>query len=252
MIHTVVQIARGAAEKILEVYSRGDVGVETKSDDSPVTLADLASEQFIVSRLKEEFDYPILSEETPVDYEKRKDWQKYWCVDPLDGTKNFIAGDGEFTVNIALIEGDEPVAGVVYLPVSGEAYFAEKGKGAFRIVGGDEERIENKRTDEELVCAVSKFHDSPATEEFCQKHNIVKRQKYGSSLKLCKLAEGKIDVYPRLAPTKEWDTAAAHCIVNEAGGKVLDVETKEPLKYNKPEILNNFFVASRNDLSFLD
>lgn len=251
MIERVREIALEASKRILEIYDSHDVSVEIKSDSSPVTEADLCSHEYISQALKDSFSFPVLSEESPVSFDERKDWEAYWLVDPLDGTKNFIARDGQFTVNIALVRNNIPVLGVVHVPVLNETYFGEKGSGAFVCRNEQVAQISNQSSREDLVCAVSCFHDSKASQEFRKEHGITNIRKLGSSLKLCKLAEGEIDVYPRLEGTKEWDTAAAQCIVEEANGKVLDVTTGKPLTYNKPEIRNNHFIASRCDLTFL-
>lgn len=246
-ISSVIAIAKQAGEAILEIYHADDFVVQYKSDDSPVTKADLAANRIIIAGLNAMSDFPVLTEESPVDYERRKYWQKYWLVDPLDGTKNFIAKQGEFTVNIALIEEFQPILGVVYVPVTGDVYFAQKGTGAFK----NNQPIFNHSTRSNLIAASSVFHSSEETTQFFKLHGITRITEFGSSLKVCKLAEGAIDVYPRLNGTKEWDTAASHVIANEAGCKLIDVQTREPLMYNKPAIKNNHFIASRNDLQFL-
>jgi 3'(2'), 5'-bisphosphate nucleotidase len=245
-INSVIEIAKQAGVAILDIYRADDFAVKVKSDDSPITKADLEANRIIIDGLNQLSDLPVLTEESPIDYEKRKDWGKYWLVDPLDGTKNFIAKQGEFSVNIALIESHEPVLGVVYIPVSGDVYCAEKGQGAFK----NGEPIFNNSTRTDLIACSSIFHTTEKMIDFFKQHRITQVMEFGSSLKICKLAEGVIDVYPRLNGTKEWDTAASHIIANEAGCKLIDVKTKEALLYNKACLKNNHFIASRNDLHF--
>ena len=246
MIQKVIEIAQKASLEIMSIYNSNDFTIEIKSDDSPVTKADLIANEIIIDGLKAISDYPILTEESPIDYGIRKNWDKYWLVDPLDGTKDFIAKNGGFTVNIALIENHKPILGVVYIPVNNDIYYAELGKGAFK----NGNKIFNNSQREELIAADSNFHSTQEVKNFFLKHNIKDIRKYGSSIKICKLAEGVIDVYPRLNGTKEWDTAATHIIANEAGCKLIDMQTQEELKYNKEDIKNHFFIASRNNLDF--
>ena len=246
MIDKVINIAKQASIKIMQVYEREDFFVEIKDDKSPLTEADLIANRVIVEGLKKIANYPIVTEETPVEYTKRKNWQRFWLVDPLDGTKDFIAKNGEFTVNIALIELNRPILGVVYIPVSDDVYYASEGQGAYK----NADKIYNSSQRVELIASDSNFHSTQQTKDFFAKYSIKNVNRFGSSLKICKLAEGEIDVYPRLNGTKEWDTAASHIIANEAGCKLIDVETGKELVYNKKEIQNNFFIASRNDLEF--
>ena len=247
-ITSVIEVAKQAGKAIMEIYHSDDYFVEYKSDESPVTKADLKANRIIIAGLKNVSDLPVLTEESPVDYEQRKDWERYWLVDPLDGTKNFIAKNGDFTVNIALIEAHEPILGVVYLPLNGDLYFAEKGLGAFK----NGSLIFNHSVRTDLIAASSVFHSTVEMTDFFKLHGITRITAFGSSLKICKLAEGSIDVYPRLNGTKEWDTAASHVIANEAGCKLIDVQTQQPIMYNKRSLKNNHFIASRNDLQFLN
>ena len=247
-ITSVIEVAKQAGKAIMEIYRSDDYFVEYKSDESPVTKADLKANRIIIAGLKNVSDLPVLTEESPVDYEQRKDWERYWLVDPLDGTKNFIAKNGDFTVNIALIEAHEPILGVVYLPLNGDVYFAEKGLGAFK----NGSLIFNHSVRTDLIAASSVFHSTDEMTDFFKLHGITRITAFGSSLKICKLAEGSIDVYPRLNGTKEWDTAASHVIANEAGCKLIDVQTQQPIMYNKRSLKNNHFIASRNDLQFLN
>jgi 3'(2'), 5'-bisphosphate nucleotidase len=247
MIEKVIEIAKQASTEILKLYNKDKIEIEVKDDNSPVTKADFISNEIIIKGLKEFFDYPILTEESLVENEVKKTWKKYWLVDPLDGTKDFIAKNGGFTINIALIENSKPILGVVYIPVSSDVYYAEEGKGAYK----NGAKIYNNSTRIELVAADSVHHSTKEVTSFFEKHNIKNVQKFGSSIKICKLAEGEIDIYPRLNGTKEWDTAASHIIANEAGCKLFDIETKQELVYNKEDLRNNHFIAQRNDLNLL-
>jgi 3'(2'), 5'-bisphosphate nucleotidase len=246
VIERVIAIAKQASKEIIKIYNSDNFNTEIKDDDSPVTKADLIANKIIVDGLKEISNYPIITEEEPVGYELRKHWSKFWLVDPLDGTKDFIAKNDEFTINIALVENNKPILGVVYVPVQNDVYYAELRKGAYK----NENKIYNSSVREDLIASDSNFHSTPAVDAFFQKNNIKNIKKYGSSIKICKLSEGIIDVYPRLNGTKEWDTAASHIIANEAGCKLIDIITKKELTYNKKEIGNNFFIASRNNIEF--
>jgi len=246
VIQKVISIAKEASVEIMNIYNSKDFEIDLKDDNSPVTKADLIANKIIIDGLKKISNYPILTEESPVEYKIRKDWDRYWLVDPLDGTKNFIAKQGEFTVNIALIKNHNPTLGVVYIPINDDVYFAQFGKGAYK----NNNKIFNNSNRANLIGADSVFHSTKETETFFAENNIEDIKIYGSSLKICKLAEGRIDVYPRLNGTKEWDTAASHIIANEAGCKLIDIQTQEELVYNKENIKNNYFIASRNNLYF--
>jgi 3'(2'), 5'-bisphosphate nucleotidase len=235
-----------AGQRILEVYRR-DFGVEHKHDQSPLTEADRVAHELIVARLRALTPpLPVLSEEsTASEYSARATWQRFWLVDPLDGTKEFIKRNGEFTVNIALIEHGRPVLGVVHVPVRGETYSACTGVGAFRQKGGAApESIHVRRfTGTRPMVVASRSHAGKETEAFLHsigEHDVTSM---GSSLKFCLVAEGKADVYPRLGPTMEWDTAAAQCVVEQAGGRVTDVHG-HALRYNKPDLHNPWFIVS--------
>lgn len=246
LLHAACDIARDAGRAILDVYER-EFSVVHKEDRSPLTEADRAAHEIICARLEALTpDVPVLSEESAkVDYEKRAGWKRFWLVDPLDGTKEFINRNGEFTVNIALIEGHRPVLGVVYVPVTGLTYFAAAGHGAFRQKGECEvEAVHARRYqgDKPMIVA-SRSHAGPETEAFLKnvgEHDVVSM---GSALKLCLVAQGTADVYPRLGPTMEWDTAAAQCVVEAAGGRVTDLR-RQPLTYNKTSLLNPFFMVT--------
>lgn len=247
IIDDVIEIVQKAGQAIMPFYGRV-LDVEKKSDDSPLTAADLAANSLIEAGLKKiDQIIPILSEESyQTPYEQRRTWQKFWLVDPLDGTKDFLDHRHEFTVNVALIEGDRPILGVVGVPALNLTYWAEKGSGAF--CDGRRIRNESRRMGSGLIGSDSNFHSSPETLAFFERHGITKIKKFGSSLKICKLAEGEIDVYPRLNGTKEWDTAASDIIADQADCKLIDVVTNKLLIYNKESCKNNHFIASRNDL----
>ena len=245
-LEAVCNIARAAGRRILEVYER-DFKVEHKEDRSPLTEADRASHELISARLQALTpEVPVLSEESArADYEKRADWRRFWLVDPLDGTKEFINRNGEFTVNIALIEGQRPVLGVVYVPVTSLTYFACAGRNAFKQRGENEAQVIRARTYDggKPIVVASRSHAGKETAAFLADigaHDVISM---GISLKFCLVAEGAADVYPRLGPTMEWDTAAAQCVVETAGGRVTDLE-RRPLVYNKPDLHNPWFLVS--------
>jgi len=244
-LEQIKSIAKEAGSVIMEIYQK-DFTVDYKDDKSPLTEADTVSNEIICRALREFYpDIPILSEENSIiDYDERKDWEYYWCIDPIDGTKEFIKKNGEFTVNIALIHRHEPVLGVVYAPVLEDLYSAKKGEGAFK----NDQKLplqENQHPDKKMYVVASKSHLSPETQAFIdalETQEIVQVSK-GSSLKLCMVAEGTADIYPRLAPTMEWDTAAADAIVREAGKMTYQFENQKPLLYNKENLLNPWFVV---------
>jgi len=239
-------LAQQAGEKILAIYNT-DFSVKEKDDQSPLTAADMASHKAIVAGLQSLTPaIPVLSEEAAkIPFEERCHWQSYWLIDPLDGTKEFIKRNGEFTVNIALVQDGVPVLGVVHVPVSGVTYAACQGGGAVKEVPGrGEQPIRVRKLSGGPVAVVgSRSHRGDSLNSFLEKlgeHEIVSM---GSSLKICLVAEGAADVYPRLGPTSEWDTAAAHCVVEQAGGSLTDLEMK-PLRYNtKDSLLNPFFLV---------
>ena len=261
LIQTAIIAAIEAGKAIIEIYNTG-FDIELKEDNSPLTTADKKAHT-IISEYLIDTGIPILSEEGKhLDYAERKKWHRFWLVDPLDGTKEFIKKNGEFTVNIAFIEDGKTVAGVIYVPVTDILYVGLKKEGAFKLDGtsgfdGSVEQLintavklpENKTKDEYIVVA-SRSHLNSETASFLEKikksHPDIKIISKGSSLKLCLVAEGIADVYPRFAPTMEWDIAAGHAIVNSAGGQVVLAEDeKTELKYNKENLLNPWFIAER-------
>lgn len=248
-IRTLINIAQEAGDAILKVYHASEgITYERKADDSPLTQADQASNAVICLGLEAlDVQYPIISEENKmIAFEDRKNYNRFWLVDPLDGTKEFIKRNGEFTVNIALIENGVPVAGIVYAPVLDEMYWAEKGVGSFLIKDKMEKQIQSNQfhtTEPGLRVVCSRSHLNPETQAFID--NLIEPEKVskGSSLKFLLIANGKAELYPRIAPTMEWDTAAAQCVLECAGGAVLEFETRTPLRYNKESLLNPYFVA---------
>jgi 3'(2'), 5'-bisphosphate nucleotidase len=250
-LRPLTDVSRDAGKAILEVY-HSDFSVERKEDQSPLTLADKRANDIITGHLRTSSPYPILSEEgKTIPYAKRRDWEYFWLVDPLDGTKEFIKKKGDFTVNIALIHQGRPVLGVIYVPVTGVLYHAVKGEGAFKIENGKSERLPLSSARSVLTLVGSRSHVTKELEAYYQQM----RDKYGelaivstgSSLKFCMVAEGQADVYPRLGPTMEWDTAAGQIIAEEAGAQVVEYETRTPLRYNKENLLNPFFLVIRGN-----
>lgn len=250
LLEPVAELAQQAGEKILVVYNSDEFSVEEKADKSPLTAADLASHHAIVDGLTALTpDIPILSEESAsLPYTERSLWQTYWLVDPLDGTREFIKRNGEFTVNIALIEDGVPVLSVVYVPVTGVSYLACKGQGAFKQEAGERRAIRVRKLGTgPLMVVGSRSHRGESLNQFLEKLGEHEMVGMGSSLKLCLVAEGAADIYPRLGLTSEWDTAAAQCVVEQAGGYVTDT-SMQPLRYNtKDSLLNPFFLVFGDD-----
>lgn len=248
LLEPVISLARRAGGKVLEIYEKEDIGVLAKEDMSPLTEADLASHEIILKGLNEmEPHWPVLSEESrETPFGERRGWERYWLVDPLDGTKEFLKRTGEFTINIALIEEGFPVLGVVYAPAVEKLYCAAKGSGAFAESEGKRGAIKASSCSGGRIRVVaSRSHRGDKLDAFLEKIGEMDTVSMGSSLKFCLVAEGAADLYPRLGPTMEWDTAAAQCIVEEAGGKVVDL-SGERLKYNKPDLHNPEFICSCN------
>jgi 3'(2'), 5'-bisphosphate nucleotidase len=250
----VAAIAQRAGRAILRVYEQ-DFEVAHKPDASPLTEADLASHRLIRGALRELTpDRPLLSEESAaIDYATRSTWREYWLVDPLDGTKEFVNRNGEFTVNIALIRDHAPVLGIVHVPVSGVTYLGAPGQGAWRqAAGGPATAIAVRRPCADPVVVVgSRSHANPVLERYLARLGNYRLVSMGSALKFCRVAEGQADFYPRLGPTSEWDTAAAHAVVTAAGGQVVTLKG-EPLRYNRKESLLNpeFLVIADPDRDF--
>ncbi|WP_340677225.1 3'(2'),5'-bisphosphate nucleotidase CysQ [Paraglaciecola sp.] len=256
LIDKIVAISHLAGDKIMEIYQR-DFSVNEKSDKSPLTEADLAAHHCIVNGLKALSSLPILSEESAnIPWSERSTWQQYWLVDPLDGTKEFIKKNGEFTVNIALIDQGKPVFGVVYAPVLDHTYVGVAGQGAYKLNKGQRQTISPKirQANETWKVVGSRSHQSPEIQAFLDSlGGETELIAMGSSLKLCLVAEGVAHLYPRLGPTCEWDTGAAQAVVEAAGGKVTVVnevenarsEQNAALRYNQQEsVLNPYFLVS--------
>ena len=246
-IEILLDICREAGSAIMDVY-RGDIQVDTKQDQSPLTDADRASHDIIVKRLRENFpEIPILSEEgRDISFEARSCWEQFWLVDPLDGTKEFIKKNGEFTVNIALIEENRPVLGVIYVPAKNLLYWGGEEQPAMLQTGFAPPRpIQARKVDsqEGLTVVMSRSHPSPELQDYLTGICIAEKLPVGSSLKFCVIAEGRADLYPRLGSTMEWDIAAGHAILEAAGGQVRKVDGGR-LAYNKRDLLNPHFVAS--------
>lgn len=252
LLHHVAAIARDAGDAILVVYA-DDFEVERKQDHSPVTAADLAAQRVITAGLAAlDEALPVISEEArAAPWSQRQQWQRYWLVDPLDGTREFIKRNGEFTVNIALIENHQPVLGVVLAPVTGELYAAARGEGAWlqRGVGGAWERIRTRGLAEPATVAGSRSHGGSGTALLQQLiGDDYASMPLGSSLKFCLVARGDADVYLRRGATSEWDTAAAQSVLEEAGGAVLDL-AGVPLHYNRGDSLINPEFLAVGDVS---
>lgn len=249
LARAVVDIARQAGQAILGIYDNVDeMKVELKADQSPLTIADKISNDIIFSGLSQlEVTHPIVSEETrQLPYEERKAFRTFWLVDPLDGTKEFLKRNGEFTVNIALVEDHRPILGVVYAPVLDELYWGVKGEGAFIETEEGPVRLAAagfRLSDPGLNVVCSRSHLNDETKAFVDQLNDPELVAKGSSLKFLILAKGDAHVYPRLAPTSEWDTGASQIILEEAGGMIIDQETGLPMRYNKEKLLNNHFIA---------
>ena len=254
LLDPVIELARDAGRRIVEIYE-DEFTVEHKDDKTPLTEADLAAHNAIVAGLGVlDAELPVLSEESAeVPFEQRQQWQRYWLVDPLDGTREFIKRNGEFTVNIALIDGHRPTLGVVHVPVSGVTYFAAQGRGAFRQDGESVPVPMHVRRYEQgrVTVAGSRSHRGDSLNRFLANLPDYEVISMGSALKSCLVAEGKADIYPRLGPTSEWDTAAAQCIVEEAGGQVTDTQMRTLLYNTKESLLNpHFFVFGAGDVDW--
>lgn len=261
-----IEAALKAGQRILAIYNdpSSDFEVERKSDQSPLTIADRQAHE-VIAALLNETPFPVLSEEgKQLPYAERKEWNDLWIVDPLDGTKEFIKRNGEFTVNIALVQNRIPVLGVIYLPVKRELYFACQSLGAYKLT--DIVEVPPAATLQSIVDSAAKLpiaalkpdhfvvvasrsHRSPETEDYIkekeQQHGSIELISSGSSIKICLVAQGSAQVYPRFAPTMEWDTAAGHAIARAAGMEVYQADGEIPLQYNKEDLLNPWFIVER-------
>lgn len=264
-LFSAIKAALRAGFDILEIYNDplSDFGIEKKADNSPLTIADKKAHETIASFLVNT-PYPILSEEgKKMDFAERENWNTLWIVDPLDGTKEFIKKNGEFTVNIALVKNRVPVMGVIYVPVKQELYFGEEELGAFKlsdisslnendsidklIARSNKLPLDSANDDDTYVVVASRSHLTPETEAYIaevrKEHPSVEMVSSGSSIKICLVAEGSANVYPRFAPTMEWDTAAGHAIARAAGKEIYQAGTNKPLVYNKEDLLNPWFIV---------
>ncbi len=254
MLTEIIKIAQDAGDAILQVYNQ-PVEVEIKSDNSPLTLADKKSNEIIIAGLNKFFPtIPVISEETKLtEYAVRKEWTSCFIVDPLDGTKEFIKRNGEFTVNIALTENGVPVLGVIYLPAKEITYFAEKGKRCFKLEQNTKTQLHVREPAEDGLLKIvgSRSHQTPEllayVDEKKQHFKEVEFVAAGSSLKFCLIAEGKADIYPRLGPTMEWDTCAGQIIAAEAGAITTVFNTDETMVYNRENLLNPYFIVKSKD-----
>lgn len=238
-----IELVEAAGRGIMEIYAEKDISVRSKSDDSPVTLADLRSHEILVEGLERlSPDIAVVSEESADSLSYRQQKKCYWLLDPLDGTKEFIAKNGDFTVNVALIDGEQVVFGLVFLPVTGELYVGGKSIGAWKGLQGGFRALSVDPPGHPLRIMASKSHLNPQTQAIVDRYESPILLQAGSSLKFCRIAEGLADLYPRLAPTCEWDTAAAQAVLEGAGGGVYQL-TGESLVYSKPEVLNPSFIA---------
>lgn len=258
LIDKAINAALLAGIKIREVYSSPDFDVQVKDDRTPVTLADRYAHDEILKAL-ESTQLPVLSEEgIHLSYSERKKWDLFWLVDPLDGTKEFIKRNDEFTVNIALIQKNEPIAGVIYAPVTGELYIGIPGIGAFKLFNPSKDctfqimqllgiKLPEKLKSDEFVVAVSRSHMNRETEEYIEnlrrEHELFRLIRKGSSLKICMVAEGTADIYPKIGKTMEWDTAAGHAIVKAAGKNIFLPDLMTELTYNKEDLQNPHFIV---------
>ncbi len=253
MLPILLDTARNAGNAIMRIYEQ-PFEVAQKTDNSPLTAADLASNQVIIEALTQHFPHiPYISEESKLtDYAIRKTWDSCWLIDPLDGTKEFVKRNGEFTVNIALIKNGLPIIGVIYVPVQQTMYYAQYGQGSYKLQNGLVEKLSMQSIAAATTVRIvaSRSHLNAETADYIaqqqQQYGAVELVSAGSSLKFCLIAEGKAHLYPRFAPTMEWDTAAGHLIATEAGAKIVQYPNiNEALHYNKADLLNPYFLVSK-------
>lgn len=245
LVPVIIEASRDAGSAIMEVYNSENFNVELKGDESPLTRADTAAHQAIVKHL-EKTGLPILSEEgRDIPFEERENWEYFWMVDPLDGTKEFIKKNGEFTVNIALIYKKAPVLGVVYAPVLDKLYVGGKDLDAFLVEGNGKEQLLKRLPNDSGTTRIvaSRSHLNEDTQNFIDQFEKAETVSMGSSLKFMLIAESKADIYPRFAPTMEWDTAAAHAVLRGLDVEVINNEDQKPLRYNKENLLNPYFLV---------
>ena len=246
-----IDLVREAGAAVLELYSR-PAAAQTKADGSPVTEADLRSHDILSTGLTRIANLPVLSEEHLADYAQRAQWQEFWLIDPLDGTKDYLAHNDEFTINIALIRASQPALGIVYAPALAELYYAERGVGAFQVHENNWERLPNSALWHERRMAISRFHDVPATAAFARTNGFDKTDRIGSALKFGRLARGDVSIYPRFTGSSEWDIAAGHCLLEAAGCRIVEVKTGVAPRYNKPDLGNGAFIALAPTIDYAD
>ncbi len=240
MKESLIDIVKVAGEEILKVSD--DKSFSTKGDYSPLTAADKVSHDYLKAALVTLYDVPVLSEEECVPFESRSQWKEFWLIDPLDGTKEFINGYDDYCINVALIQDNQPVIGIIYAPKLDEIYYAQKGCG-FEYRGAP-----HQRSEQGVTVAISRFHHSDATKKFMQVNQLTYTSTIGAALKFGRMALGLIDIYPRFEGSKEWDTAAGQIILEESGGSLVDLKTRKKPLYNKKSVKNNYFIALRNEL----
>jgi len=247
LCESILSISKEAGKEILKIYNTDDLGVTYKGDKTPLTLADKASNNVIEKSLKTLTpNIPILSEEGKnTDYSEREKWNIFWLIDPLDGTKEFIKRNGEFTVNIALISNGEPILGVVYAPVLDTAWYGIINEGSYKVFSNEPAiKINVIKPDNTVKIVTSRSHaNNPKLDDFLKDYPDYELVKMGSSIKICLVADGSAHMYPRLGPTMEWDTAAAHAVVKYAGGNIYKLNSKNELIYNKSNLLNPEFLV---------
>ncbi len=248
MLKKIMDIAEEAGNRILAIYESGEFQVRTKEDGSPVTRADLASHAWITAELSREFGYPVISEEGPEPpFEERKGWSHFFLVDPLDGTKDFIAQNNQFTVNIALIQDGKPVLGVVSLPAFDEIFFAESGQGAWARIDGHTESLPLEKPAGKIL-AKSLLHDNPRLKQFAEDNQVDQCIKMSSAVRLSRLAQGRINLCMITSRSKEWDIAAGHVLLGETGGRILTLQSRQEPTYNKPCLNNEFSIAFSSEI----
>ena len=252
-VKKVIHIVKHAGEIIEKIYHEYDrentnLGVSLKNDNSPLTKADNAANEYICDSLRSQFDIPIISEESMVDYDIRKNWKRFWLVDPLDGTRDFIAKNDDFTILVTLIEDNIPVLGMIYAPARKELFYGVKDRGAYFIHKyGTMFRLPMIHHGHYIV-GKSRFHNSEKVEQFIRDNQIKKSAEIGSALKFCYLAKGNINLYPRFSGSMEWDIAAGHVILKEANCSIMEIASKKEPEYNKPDFHNGHFVAYSNTI----
>jgi len=249
MIDKIISIAREAGRIVVDIQRSGDLDVCAKEDGSPVTRADNASDKYIRDALHDQFRIPVITEETTIDYSIRKNWNEFFLIDPLDGTKDYIEHSDDFTINIALIRNRQPVLGVVCVPALKEIFFAEKGGGAFVYKDSQCKQLP-MTTCSGMVLARSRFHDLENMDKFAHDNNITQSLRMSSAVRFCRLAEGQANLYFGVNCSMEWDTAAGHIILKESGGGVTDLQTLDEPVYNKQDIINAPFIAYSKEIDF--